>query len=1039
VTLTFDQLRGRYSPLFSNIEKVEESIARLTRFEGATPFAFYYVDFSSALPNRPEELTVYLDRVIGSRYFEGPNSLQWNTYLYFVISKVQLQNEDAQRRAEFIERDRTYARKYVVSEEGLDAALVPPVVKPSVGNISSDVLSTWTALLSEVGIEKAIFTSVPFPQRLALIEASSPSQPKPSHAETKAQTVVAEPFIRRLKLTKFRRFPTRRGFDFGLVNLICGVNGSGKTSLLEAIELLYCGKNKRTPRTTSDYQLDATFENGKEEKATQERDYAFFRSRNLNWYGQRDIKTSNLYMSFSQFNFLDTDAAVSLTDGGSAERIEEDLSKLLVGPDASKIWDDIQRVTVLVSTELRGAQQVEQEHGTKLAELDKGLAEVSGVRQESDSIRDRLAEMIKRLRWAPVAEGKEALAAEVVGALSELVPLAKKAVTLTWTVPPVSINGLGKFCRDATGISKRAEADISRLLHLRQENRLLADALKRGQEALELVTQVKRLIDAEIPERDARKKRIQTELSKYSNWLAGINPSHLQILSIVQTEMQLVDFARIVNAKQSEMATLLASAKTEYTKFSSLKNDSINLAQQLRQIAARIVESSQESDECPLCHTRFANGELAKHMNAGLDLHLEKAGQELLNELRDSEKKSEEAALLKGAIDSLQSFCKRAGLPADITVHVAMATVNGATRTLAETQDQLSAIISEENSLRTRGLSVEELRRISARLSELGHPIGQFSREAVEGLSNLIATSVDQSSRKHEVEQAGEVELERSLEKDLTFPDLNDHDFQNILAAVKERIATTETVRAKLADFSTRFPWPEDRPLSDLVVEGDSVRQVAGELQAAITRENQARISYEALVKQKLTDQEQLVALRKRINRLSVANSTLQSLQQNHSLTSATEEALQKNRKGIETIFLHIHSPAEFNGLAETFTTLSRAIDGSEATLSEISSGQRAAFALSIFLAQNAQLTVAPPVILMDDPISHVDDLNSLSFLDYLREIALMKQRQIFFATADEKLAALFERKFDFLGDKLFRRFELQRGLTSSDVQATQS
>jgi len=79
--------------------------------------------------------------------------------------------------------------------------------------------------------------------------------------------------------------------------------------------------------------------------------------------------------------------------------------------------------------------------------------------------------------------------------------------------------------------------------------------------------------------------------------------------------------------------------------------------------------------------------------------------------------------------------------------------------------------------------------------------------------------------------------------------------------------------------------------------------------------------------------------------------------------------------------------------------------DGSEASLSEISSGQRAAFALSIFLAQNAQLTLAPPVILMNDPIAHVDDLNSLSFLDYLREIALTNQRQIFFATADDKLA----------------------------------
>ena len=95
--------------------------------------------------------------------------------------------------------------------------------------------------------------------------------------------------------------------------------------------------------------------------------------------------------------------------------------------------------------------------------------------------------------------------------------------------------------------------------------------------------------------------------------------------------------------------------------------------------------------------------------------------------------------------------------------------------------------------------------------------------------------------------------------------------------------------------------------------------------------------------------------------------------------------------------------------------------------MTEISTGQRAAYALSIFLAQNSQLTNAPPVVLIDDPIAHVDDLNALSFLDYLREVALLGTRQIFFATANDKLATLIERKFDFLGNG-FKKFALNRG-----------
>ena len=72
---------------------------------------------------------------------------------------------------------------------------------------------------------------------------------------------------------------------------------------------------------------------------------------------------------------------------------------------------------------------------------------------------------------------------------------------------------------------------------------------------------------------------------------------------------------------------------------------------------------------------------------------------------------------------------------------------------------------------------------------------------------------------------------------------------------------------------------------------------------------------------------------------------------------------------------------------------------------------------------------MAPPVILIDDPIAHVDDMNSLSFLDYLREVAVQEQRQIFFATASDKLAALFQRKFDFLGEEGFRRLNLTRNV----------
>jgi len=164
----------------------------------------------------------------------------------------------------------------------------------------------------------------------------------------------------------------------------------------------------------------------------------------------------------------------------------------------------------------------------------------------------------------------------------------------------------------------------------------------------------------------------------------------------------------------------------------------------------------------------------------------------------------------------------------------------------------------------------------------------------------------------------------------------------------------------------------------------------------------------------KMSLESQARELEQQIRKLSEAHASLQFLTRDHPLHAAMQAALEQNRAAIEAIFMRIHSPEEFSGLGRTFSTLQRKFGG-RAELTEVSTGQRAAFALSIFLAQNAQLVGAPPVILIDDPIAHIDDLNSLSFLDYLRDIAIEGRRQIFFATANEKIATLFERKFDFL------------------------
>jgi DNA repair exonuclease SbcCD ATPase subunit len=1025
MTLNISQLRERVARQFSDVEQVDDSIIRFTRKAGELPFAVCYLDVAQDIPRTQETLTKYQDRVIGSRYFEGGKSLQWNYYLYFVTSAARLHLSEVREARELIERDRSYARKFVISEEELDSVLTPPVVEPAEATPRANVLSTWTDLLAEAGLDRAILCDEDLPTRLALIESSPIKTTGRRKTPQRKVEVKTAPFIRSLRLSKFLDFPLQRGFEFGRVNLIFGVNGTGKTCLLEAIELFYCGRNKRNPDASSQYELAVVFEDGRTDTATANRKQQLFRDLNLVWYGQSEVKTNNLYLGFARFNYLDTDAAVSLAE--STPRLEDDLSKLLVGPDASKTWRDIGRVYKDVSSKLRELDPLKIQAEDELGDVEKRLDQASRMQPESDSIRTRLEEMIHRLGWSVAQGDKEVFAGRLMQSVSELVSLAQQAAAFDWTESPVSIDGLAKYCYEASVSSKKAEPDLVRLELLREKQRRLANAIKRGREALDLARQAKRLVDAGVPDRAAERSKQQSAIATYSDWLAGLDAAALGVLPTDDMNMTVAVSHEAAVAKLTAAKASLASAKSEHANYSKLRDESLNLAQELRQIAAKILQTSPAPDECPLCHTRFGPGELAKHITLGVDEHLEAVGQTLLSRLREREGALREATAIEIALASLKKFCERASLASNVPVHSALAEVEKATRELAEAQARLKVLDAEVLAQDSQGLSVAKLEEISTRLDELGYPLAESSQQAVDGLLSTLNQDLESSSRTLEAERKQADALQHALQGTLGSAEAGVQELKGALSRLKERLVATESLQTKLGSFSSSFPWPSGRPLAELVVEAEAVRKVAADLQTALSKERQAQATYTESSERKGRLERQLAELRPRIERLAKAQSTLENLQRDHSLTSAMEEALQQNRTGIETIFSHIHSPVEFRGLGSSWSTLVRKADGSEAKLSQISAGQRAAFALSIFLAQNAQLTVAPPVVLMDDPIAHVDDLNSLSFLDYLREVVLGGRRQIFFATANHKLATLFERKFDFLGPEGFRRIDLTR------------
>jgi DNA repair exonuclease SbcCD ATPase subunit len=134
----------------------------------------------------------------------------------------------------------------------------------------------------------------------------------------------------------------------------------------------------------------------------------------------------------------------------------------------------------------------------------------------------------------------------------------------------------------------------------------------------------------------------------------------------------------------------------------------------------------------------------------------------------------------------------------------------------------------------------------------------------------------------------------------------------------------------------------------------------------------------------------------------------------------------------INDLFLKLQTPPDFgeiklhgDNLDFDLRVVSR-VAGEDKPANVLSSGQRAALAITIFWTMNLYGAYSPPLMLMDEPIQQIDDINSLNFLDTLRWIADSGKRQIIISTANSRIAGLIRRKFSYL-DENFSELLLER------------
>jgi DNA repair exonuclease SbcCD ATPase subunit len=423
--------------------------------------------------------------------------------------------------------------------------------------------------------------------------------------------------------------------------------------------------------------------------------------------------------------------------------------------------------------------------------------------------------------------------------------------------------------------------------------------------------------------------------------------------------------------------------------------------------------------ECPLCNTRIGHEVLEELLSSDTE-------DERVSALAEERKRASELEAVlsqaKGhaaALRRLQAIEDR-----DISVENVLQEIERARLDLEITRTELASVESKINDISARGLTTVILKQllVSASLpdlpssAELARQIDENSRD-LEAQEQLVAQQ--HLAAEAALRSASEIATSIGAPVSNSIADLQSFLRRNI-SDIDGQLAAL-TVLEDVLDRNTGAGVPLATRLG---AASDQIAKVVN----SIDEESASTAAIQREVKLIAEIESKVAADRLEIERAVIAETLLRKLVAQVKSGEFVDEVLRDNANAISEIFSSIHAPREFR-IATTENTVEviRTATGQTTTLEEMSSGQRAAYAISLFLAMNERLQSAPKLMLLDDPVAHVDDLNVLSLLDYLRGIALDERRQIFIATANEKFAGLCRQKFRFLGEK-YQQFELTRG-----------
>lgn len=1019
---------------FQHVKDLGDGILRGERQHEGKAYAIAYIDLSDDIVERSRKLKGFQEGLLGSDFFSSDNDLRWNSYLFFWAGPRSTASKDFRSAKSEIESDRDFARKFVLDENDLKRRLGKKTVpSPRTSEGEADAGNTWAELLRTDSLA-TLMEQRPRTAALELIEsgeAFKAEATRPSNATIVVRDALGNGFLRRLEIGQFRRAKKDRTFEFGDVNLIVGPNGTGKTSLLEAIEVLYCGRVRRDPDASFANILGVVEGTGGElvpfEATTAT---ATLKARNMAWYGRTDVQAMAISQGFTRFNFLDTDAAFRLSSEQNKDQIQLDLAQLLVGPETSRLWTYLSKLKDDVGARLKSI--TEQLNATKLNVelLNEEVTRLKNVPSQSHSLLKafRLSASKIKPKWDLPIEGSS-LSPKERTPISEALNAIERALASA-TETPVSRRSVTRQLARARNLFNYAEQIKSDYeIALQEANSAFSQTSASVRNHL-TVERWAKLVNAGVPNLQARLDSTERKVTLLRRTLRAHQADSLQAIPREYESIPLSDGLSISRQKYEQAKEQVEIATTAQFQAEQLGQTLNELRRDLHDSSKVYIERSGERELCPVCKTAHSEIELHAKLQALIASDSSQVAEGLRHGVQLSRERLEVCRRTLHTLTSLDAFRLASNENADSTPQELLAELKRLHEELRDAAVEFETAQGEAKSLELLGLEFVTWKKVR----DDALPLMQDNID----VNNAGQVGIELAYLKAQVEMCEEVQAEkalaieagsdqaRQLAAEAGLPNMRDLTPVQVCTFLDRALKKANVAFSAVEEIDSAISLNDD----------SSIEALQTELQACLLafdkalQADQQEASVGSLA-QKKEDELQTATKRLAIGldagkNLTRAMATLTTIVEKHSLDKATADSFSIIRSKVSDIFAQIHSPPEYEvGSFSGGQLIIRRDDGRPHEVNQVSTGQRAALALSIFLAMNDSASSAPPVILIDDPVAHIDDLNALSFLDYLRDVVVGGRKQVFFATADARLAALFQRKFEFLGEQRFKRVNL--------------